>query len=132
MLINKGSMKIKKRSRDKVSPYIVPLSILRSLDWSCFCKVELDLGHGISIQFGYHFNRVLWKSQVMHNQSSLSWSVVLNAELKSTCSKYKSCWLVFASDMMFITLCSCRIVVFLPSEALLRTAQDVVMFCIFV
>ena len=55
--------------------------------------------------------------------SSLSWSMVLNAELKSTYSKYRSCWLIFASDMMFITFCSCRIVFFCflkPSCALLR------------
>ncbi len=33
----------------------------------CLCKVEPDLGYNIIIQFSYHSNSILWKSQVMHN-----------------------------------------------------------------
>lgn len=53
-------MKIKKRSGDKVSPCMVPLSILIG-------TVEFDLGDGISVQFCYHFDSILWKSKVMHD-----------------------------------------------------------------
>ena len=61
------------------------------------------------------------RSCIIH--SSLSWSMVLNAELKSTYSKYKSFLLIFAFGMMFMTFCSCRIVFFCflkPSCALLK------------
>ena len=90
-----GSMNMK---GDSVPPCMLPMSMLIA-SVSAYGSLTLVLAFVYKSLIACTASTVKPRSCMMH--SSLSWSILLNAELKSTYSMYRSLILIFASHKTF-------------------------------
>jgi len=101
-------MNIRNKNGDRLSPWIVPL-LMFDVDCVCLAHGEFDVSGRVRVQVHYHVYGINCNPRSYMICNSLSWSMVLKAELKSMYSMNRFCSDSFASESTFTSVCSWRI-----------------------